>query len=176
MLTIGGMRSVLALLLLGSCATSGKAKLITVAFEDQGRRRDLFEATLRVLDRNPEWVDEFYALARSHRPTLEGFIENTARDLSNEKLATITARHLAAHPAGLRTILERSMDAASDHPAAKKAIAEAVRSRAEIAAKIMVDHPEALRAMTRALAEKATADENARQEIRKGLGDALNSK
>jgi hypothetical protein len=170
------MRLLLAVLLLAGCATSTKAKLITAAFDDPGRRRELFEANLRVLDRNPEWVDEFYAEARSHRPTLERFLENAARTLSDEKLAGMTARHLVAHPAGLRTVLERSMDAASGNPAAKKAIAEAVHSRAETAANIIVEDPQTLGAVTRALASKATSDKNARREIREGLGDALKSK
>ncbi len=170
------MRYLLALFLLGGCATSSKAKLMTAAFEDAGRRRELFEANLRVLDRNPEWVDEFYAQARAHRPTLERFLENAARTLSDEKLAGMTARHLVAHPAGLRAVLEETMDAASGNPAAKKAIADAVHSRAETAANIMVDDPETLGALTRAMASKATADKNARIEIREALGDALKKK
>jgi len=175
-LTIPGMRWVVfGVLLLAGCATSTKAKLLKTAFDDDKRRDELFEATLRVLDRKPEWVDEFFEKARSHRPTLERFLESAARTLSDEKLAGMTARHLVAHPAGLRTVLEHSMDAASGNPAAKKAIADAVHSRAETAVNIMVEDPQTLGAMTRALASKAAHDKDARKHIREGLHEALKS-
>ena len=171
------MRLILAaLVFVGGCATSSKAKVLTAAFDDPGRRHELFEANLRVLDRNPEWVDEFYAQARFHKPTLDRFLENAARTLSDEKLASITARHLVAHPAGLRAVLEQTMDAASGNPAAKRAIAEAVHSRAQTAANIIVGDPETLAAVTRAMAARAVSDESARKEIREGLGEAIKKK
>lgn len=163
-------------LALGGCATSSKAKLLDVAFDKPERRHELFEANLRVLDDNPEYVDEFFALARHHPKTLGRFAENQSRALDDDKLAAMTARHLVAHPASLRTVMQQSMDAASGNAAAKKAISEAIDSRAETAADIMVDDPTALAAMTRALAGKAVHDKAAREQIKNALGDALKAK
>jgi hypothetical protein len=165
--------SLLALALLAGCKTSSKAELLSAAFDSPKRRHDLFEANLRVLDQNPGYVDEFFALARHHPKTLGRFAENQSRALDDEKLAAMTARHLVAHPASLRTVMEQSMDAASGNPAAKKAIAEAIDSRAETAATIMVDDPASLAAVTRALAAKAVHDKDAREQIKHGLGEAL---
>ncbi|HEY2735906.1 MAG TPA: hypothetical protein VGI70_18040, partial [Polyangiales bacterium] len=124
----------------------------------------------------PEYVDEFFALARHHPKTLGRFAENQSSALDDEKLAKMTARHLVAHPASLRMVMEQSMDAASGNPAAKKAISEAIDSRAETAADIMVEDPTALGAMTHALAAKAVHDKDARGKIKSALGAAIKSK
>lgn len=61
--------------------------------------------------------------ARKHPRTLDRFTEDDTAALDQEQLAARTARHLVAHPAALKMIMEQSMDKASGNPAAKKAIA-----------------------------------------------------
>jgi hypothetical protein len=52
----------LILVLLGGtlgCSVGQKKSVLTTAFHEDERRHEYFEATLRVLEEKPEYVDEF---------------------------------------------------------------------------------------------------------------------
>jgi hypothetical protein len=156
------------------CATSSKAKLLEKAYQNPERRRELFEANLEVLDRNPEYVDQFFALARQHPPTLERFVENQSAQLDHDPaLAAMTAKHLRRHPKGLEVTMAQTLDAAERDGAARRAIANAVRSRAPIATDIIVEEPDALAALGKAMAKKAKDDPQAREHLKTALSDAV---
>src|SRR5689334_1681964 len=107
------VKSAIALLagccLLDGCAASSKLAVDT-AFASAETRRDTMEATLRVLDQNPTYTDEFFQVARSHPATLDRFISDTAAALHERALSEQTAKHLVQHPAGLRRILEDTLE------------------------------------------------------------------
>jgi hypothetical protein len=121
--------SMIALVLLASCTAKGKATVTEEAFENRERRHELMEATFRVLDKHPAYVDEMFAIAQRHPRSLERMFANTARDLAKQELAERVAKHLAAHPAGLRQIMIETLDASKGNAAAEKAIIDALEAR-----------------------------------------------
>jgi hypothetical protein len=139
-----------------ACTVGQKKSAVLGATSDAGRRRDLFEATLRALDEKPEYVDEFFRLALHHRPTLERFIENTAATLDEKPLAGMTAAALVRHPAGLREILVQTLDAAKD-AGARRAIAKAIAERPKEAARAMAERPDTIEQATRATVDAIAA-------------------
>src|SRR4051794_27683332 len=66
---------------LTGCGASQKAAVVDAVAKSPDQRRSSFEATLRVLDQHPEYVDELYRQTRQHPPTLNRFLANAARDL-----------------------------------------------------------------------------------------------
>jgi hypothetical protein len=68
-------------LALGACTIAQKRAVEEKITDDPGRRRETFEATLRLLDEKPEYVDEFFQLARGHPKTLGRFLRDTSRSL-----------------------------------------------------------------------------------------------
>jgi hypothetical protein len=161
------------LLALG-CATSTKAKILEKSFADAERRHELFEANLEVLDRNPAYVDEFFAQARKHPATLDRFIENQSRALeTDDPLAAMTAEHLRAHPKALQRTMINTLDAVERDGAGRRAVANAMRERAAIAADIVVEEHDALSALGKAMASKAAKDPAKRDDLRKAVKDAV---
>src|SRR5258706_14662262 len=98
------------------CACGPRATQVVVgkAMGPDKSRHDTMEGTLRVLDENPGYVDEFFQLARRHPATLDRFIADTARDLHEPELSQRTAKHLVRNPDGLRRILVDPLDPARD--------------------------------------------------------------
>jgi hemoglobin-like flavoprotein len=127
------------------CTASSKATVLRPALDNESSRREWFEATLRVLDENPEFVDEFYVVARDHPITLERFIGNAARGLREEELAEMTARHLAKNPEALRQILVQTLQEAASSRTARDAIARASQQERKIATRISVENPAMVR-------------------------------
>src|SRR3954469_487245 len=74
-----------------ACGTGTKKEVAKTALDAMPKkeRLDSFEATSRVLDEHPEYVDEFYAEARKHPPLFDRFIMNAARDLKDKQYAEI---------------------------------------------------------------------------------------
>ena len=129
----------------GACSVCAKQTILSEALDDRDDRKEYFEAILRELDGKPEYVDEFFAAARDHEPTLDRFIMNAAQHLDEEKLAELTAAHLVANPQSLRRILVASMRAAEPEPRARAAISGAILDEIELATAIMTDDPEVVR-------------------------------
>lgn len=149
------MRLVLiGVLALTACTVEQKAELAEESLYDDERRTEMMEAILRVMDENPEYVDEFFRLARRHPPTLDRFLAVTARNLEDPKLAERVAAQLTEHPRGLQSILIHTLDAA-DKPESRAAIAEAIETRANRSAEILVEHPKQLATISKALIKQA---------------------
>jgi hypothetical protein len=110
------------------------------------QRRQSLEATLRVMDVHPEYVDEMYQATRRHPRTLERFLQSSARDLEDPALAKMTAELLIENPRSLRQVLLSTVDASGSKPEAREAIAAAVEERAAPMAEIITDRPSALQA------------------------------
>jgi hypothetical protein len=141
-----------------ACSAGQKRPVVEKAVEGEETRRELFEATLRVLDEHPEYVDEFFELAVSKHPeTLRRFIEDTAARLDDEALAKPTAAALARHPDGLEQILVSTLDASAGRAEARRAIASAIAARPERAARILSENPRSAASVFGAFAKDATA-------------------
>jgi hypothetical protein len=122
------MRSLAILMALcGACSTATKANLIESSISDYRRRQELFEATLEVLDRNPEYVDEFFQLTLRHHATLERFVVNETRALKDPKLARLVSMYLRDEPRAFEEIMEQSFEHSANRPAAQRALAAALR-------------------------------------------------
>jgi hypothetical protein len=151
-------RAWLAAAVLLACSAGQKRAVVEEAVEPAETRHELFEATLRVLDEHPEYVDEFFELAVAKHPeTLHRFVEDTAARLRDDALAEPTAAALARHPDGLERILVRTLDASSRRPEARRAIARAIAARPEGAARVLSEHPRAAATVFGAFAREATA-------------------
>lgn len=145
---------VLALLMsipLLSCSVATKQKIMEPALRDAERRHETFEATLRILDEHPKYVDEFYVLAQKHPKTMERFVVDTTKNLKDPRLAHMTGQHLAENPPSLRQVMIATLDASSGKPEAEQAVADAIIERPDQAATAIASRPEAVRVSTRAL-------------------------
>jgi hypothetical protein len=129
-------------------------------------RHETFEATSRVLDEHPELVDELYATARQHRPLLDRFLMNAAKDLKERPMAELTAKHLVEDPGSLEEVLVTTIDFIVRRPEARAAMNRAMVCRAESAVDILTDSPQA---MTRILQTAIVAIESKPQARRTTL-------
>ena len=96
--------------------------------ENRERRREILEATLRVLDKHPSYVDEMFEISLRHRRTQDRLFANTARGVVKVDLARRVADQLVAHPDGLEQVMRQTLLAAKDKPEAQKAILNAMKS------------------------------------------------
>jgi uncharacterized membrane protein len=146
----------LGVLLCGiACTVPQKRAATEASLENPERRREAFEATLRVLDENPAWVDEFFRLAVDRHPkTLGRFLhDNVAEIKRSQRLADWTAVELAEDPASLRKIMAETLKASAGREASERAIAQAVGERPELAAQALAREPDVLVDVMRELAE-----------------------
>ncbi|HYX92762.1 MAG TPA: hypothetical protein VE782_14455 [Myxococcaceae bacterium] len=136
-----------AALVWAACSTTVETKraILTKALDSPDERQGFFEATLRILDEHPEYVDELFQLARKHPETFQRLLARTAAQLSDPQLAALTAEQLVQHPDSLYAVLVANLEAVADHPEAKKAIARAIEDRAPAAADAMISRPSAVR-------------------------------
>lgn len=159
-------------IVLAGCTATLQRPAIEAATANDEARAEAFEATLRVLDDNPRYVDEFFLLARkSHPPTLERFIENTAREARDPELATRLAARLVQHPASLEEIQVRTLEAAREEPDARAAMARAIQRVPEVGATAVAEHPDALRIVSRAAVEAILARPDARRAFLASMQD-----
>ena len=153
----GWMPKLIVLLLaLSACTTTQKAAVSEEAFEDPERRREMLEATLRVLDKHPDYVAEMFELSLAHS-TLDQLLALTAKGVKEPALAARVAKHLVGNPRGLRQVMISTLEAAQPSPEAQAAIADAIEGRADIAAAYLIDHPKQLAAVSKALVAQAAA-------------------
>jgi hypothetical protein len=143
----------LVLAMFGACACSPTQQkpVIATVLDSEDSRHTSFEATLRVLDQHPEYVDELFAQARRHPATLDRLLQDTAQHLDEPDLAKRTAVQLSAAPAGLKATLVASLDDMQDKPKALKAAAEAIESRPKETAHMLVQSDDAIRRTMHAL-------------------------
>jgi hypothetical protein len=158
----GAIARSIGLLLLG-CSAGAQKPAIATALDSDELRAESFEATLRVLDEHPRYVDEFLATAQRHPKTLDRFLAGTARELRRDELARFVAKRLAADPEGLEMILIATLDEASDDPAALRAISGAMAERPQLAAIAVVQSDETIRSSLRALLREVLKNPEARR-------------
>jgi transcription termination factor NusB len=154
-----------------ACSAGTQKPAIETAMKTDEQRAESLEATLRVMDENPEYVDELFALVVRHPATLERFLENHARNLKDDELAKTTAKHLAAHPPGLKHVMVKTLDEISDDPAAMQAVAEAMLERPQVSAMVIAQKPEAVRALVTALIAEVRKNDKAREAFIQALHD-----
>lgn len=158
-------------LVLGGCSAGAQKPAIATALDDAGRRQESFEATLRVLDENPEYVDELFQASLKHPATLDRLLRNTARELERDEFARFTAKRLVAEPKGLQQILIATLDDASDDPAALRAASNAMAARPQLAAIVVVQTDESLRSTLRALIKEVRKNPDARRSFLVALSE-----
>lgn len=153
------------------CTVGAKQDLVDTALEADDARAEYLEATLRVLDKNPAYVDELFGLAMKHPRTLDRFLANAGARLDDEELARMTAKHIATNPEGLRVILEQTLEAAKDDPAARAAIAQAIAARRAIATDIITDDARVAEAILEATIDRLADKPEARLAFLRALQD-----
>lgn len=141
----------------------GIEKVLGAMSTDQ--RRSSFEDTSKVLDQHPDWIDDFYVVARKHPALMRRFLTNAARDLKEPELAALTAELLVNEPASTEQMLKATVDAAVSKQDARKAINRAVASRAEAMSEIMSDDPATMDAVMGASIAVASRKPKAKQAL-----------
>ncbi len=101
-----------------ACSAGAQKPAIATVLDNDERRHESFEATLQVLDENPDYVDELFAVVLRHPKTLDRLLAVTAHELERDEFARFAAKRLVGSPAGLKQTLIASLDEASDDPAA----------------------------------------------------------
>jgi hypothetical protein len=157
--------------MVAGCSAGAQKRAIATALDDESRRRESFEATLRVLDEHPGYVDELFSAALRHPATLDRLLRDTARELERDEFARFTATRLAADPEGLKQILIATLDEASDDPKALRAASQAMAARPQVAAIVVVQSDETIRATLRALLVEVLKNPEARRSFLVALSE-----
>jgi hypothetical protein len=160
--------AIAASIVVSGCGVTLKRDLVATTFDNYGERQEFIEATLEVLDRHPEYTDEFFAHALRHPATLDRFVMNTTAHLSDPEMAALTARYLVRNPRGLHEILVQTLDAARGTEP-KRAIASAIEDRADKAMAAIASDPAAEQEVTRAFVDIVSRSPEARKPFLAGL-------
>lgn len=140
-----------------------KRFLMDKAMKVELERRELFEATLRVLDAHPEYVDELFTLMLGHRTSLNRFLAINSSGLDDPHYAALMARHLVRHPESLTEVMSQVLEASKDNPEAQRAMALAMERRAALTAQAVTSRPSSVNASTQALIDALQDKPEARQ-------------
>jgi hypothetical protein len=154
-----------------ACSAGQKRPVVATALDDREMRHESLEATLRVLDQHPEYVDEMFQLSLRHPAMLDRLLHDTALHLEDEAFARRVARHLADSPAGLRTTLVATLDEVEHRPDARKAAAQAIAQRPDQTVQVMVQSDATVRSTVRALIQRVQRDENARRSFLQAMDE-----
>lgn len=157
---------------MGGCGAGAQKPAIATAIDNDKIRAESFEATLRVLDEHPTYVDEFLTIARNRHPaTLDRFLRDTARELERDEFARFTADRLVLAPKGTKQILIATLDAASDKPAVLQAMSEAMAARPQLAAIVVVQSDATIRSTLHALMKEVAKNPEARRSFLTAIGE-----
>lgn len=137
--------------------------------DNPSARRELFEATLRMLDEHPEYVDELFAQLLEHPPALNRFLAINASGLDDPQYAALMARHLVRHPEPLTEILIQALLAAKDKPESQRAMARAMERQPELTARAMTSRTSTVSITTRVLVDVLQANPEARKAFLEAL-------
>jgi hypothetical protein len=165
------LKAILVASVVAACTAGAQKPAVETVLADKEQRAESLEATLRVTDEHPDYVDELFVLTRKHPRTLNRFLENTARTLEQDEFATMTAKHLGAHPPGLKRVMVKTLDEISDDPVAMTAVAEAMVERSEVSAMVIVQKEEAVRALVTALVRQVQKNAKARAAFVQAMQD-----
>jgi hypothetical protein len=164
---------VISMVLVG-CTTKGKTEVTDTAFDNPETRREMLEATLRVMDAHPEYVDELFELSLAHPKTLDRLFSDTAERMgTDEKLAKRQAERLTAHPRGMNRVMVATMDMLPDRPKAQAALVDAMEERAPIAAAVLVRRPDQLATVFRAIMVEVVASPDTMAKMKTILKDVI---
>jgi hypothetical protein len=142
---------------LAACSPGAQKSVIESALANDGERATSFEATARALDEHPDYVDQFYAVARRHPRMMGRILADTTRDLRDPALAIPTATLLAETPDALEETLVATLDAAATKPRAPSAIDRALAPKSErVGAILAEDHDAVVRCMNAVVAAVRT--------------------
>lgn len=148
------------------CAVGAQKNAIEAVMANDAERARAFEATARALDEHPEYVDEFYAVARRHAATFDRFIVDTTRDLRDPALAREVAARLVESPAALEQTMIAAVEAGEPRPHARTAMLAAMRKTAPTLTAILASDPDTMKTLAGAML---------RQQRRGSLADVLKS-
>jgi hypothetical protein len=138
-------------LMVSACTAAQKRPAVATALDNAETRHESFEATLRVLDEHPEYVDEMFAQSLHHPPMFDRLLDNTTWHLTDEAFARRTATHLAREPEALRMTLLATLIVIQDQPEALGATADAIQERPDVTVKAMVQRETTVRRTVHAL-------------------------
>jgi hypothetical protein len=133
------------------------------AMKNDVERRELFEATLRVLDAHPEYVDQLFRLMLEHPTALNRFLAINSSGLDDSQYAGLMARHLVRHTEPLTEVMIQVLEAAKDNPEAQRAMALAMQQRAALNAQTVTSLPSNVNVSTQALIEAVLDKPEARR-------------
>ncbi|HEX8433998.1 hypothetical protein [Archangium sp.] len=136
------------------------------ALKNEVERRELFEATLLVLDKNPEYVNELFKLLLGHPPALNQFLAINASGLDDSQYAALMARHLTRHPEPLTEVIIQVVEASTHDDRGRRAFLAAVQARKEQVAEILLSDPKTLAAVMGAMAERGAEDATVARQLR----------
>lgn len=134
----------------------------------------MFEATLRILDEHPDYVDELTRLTLRHPKTLKRQFEATARVLADDDVARLNAQALVANPRGLEQLTIETFDAAVDNAPAQRAIVDAVQQRSDFIATAFVTRPRDFESLMKSMLPKAWASEETKPVMKKVMEQIAN--
>jgi hypothetical protein len=120
-----------ALALVTSCAALTAAFVIEEALSDPQQRHDFFEETLDSLDIHSDYVDEFFALARSDHPSsLQRFMVNVAGAMEEPAVSALLTTALTGNPQGIVNLVGQTLDGSVGIPGAQEALSAVLGERA----------------------------------------------
>jgi hypothetical protein len=162
--------SLLVLTLLACTATVKQQSIDKVlGAMSSEQRRDNFQEMATVLDEHPDWVDQFYEVARRHPPLMKRFLTRAAHDLKDPGLAKTTGELLSDEPASLEQVLVSTVDAAKTKKEARLAIDRAVAARAEPMADVLTDSPATIEAITKGFLTVAAKKPAAKEALQRAV-------
>jgi len=164
-------RAILLSVVVAACTAAAQKPAVETVLADDEQRIQSIEAVMRVTDEHPDYVDDLFVVVRKHPRTLNRFLDHTARTLAEDEFATTTAKHLAAHPAGLKRVMVKTLDEISDDPEALRAVADAMVERAHVSAMVIVQKEEAVRALVTALIHEVGKNAEARAAFVRAMQD-----
>ncbi|MEJ7732611.1 MAG: hypothetical protein WKG00_25830 [Polyangiaceae bacterium] len=128
-------------------ATAGcsKESMLRSALEDPEERRETLALTLQIFDEHPEYVVELFAQARSHDPTFNQLVAQTAAALEDPAFAAKIADKLSAHPKAVEIMTRAMLVQSRDKPELRRAMAMAILSEGDVMQQIAAENPELVR-------------------------------
>jgi hypothetical protein len=161
-----------AALLLSACshgAPSPKTAQTGLDVLTDEQRTQTFESTASALDSRPEYVDEFYRIVRKHPETFRRFLANTARDLRERDLSSMTVAEILPYADSYQSMLEVTLDQTNQKPDAADVLAKVmVEKRAEVA-DMLTNRPAQLTPVTEAILQAGAKKPNARGALREAM-------
>jgi hypothetical protein len=165
------LRALAVLAAIVACTATAKQqgidKVLGAMSTDQ--RRESFQETAVVLDEHPDWIDQFYEVARRHPALMKRFLTRATHDLKEPELAKMTAELLSDEPESLEQVLVKTVDASKSKKQARLAIDRAVAARAEPMSDVLTDSPATIEAITKGFLTVAAHKPAAKESLERAI-------